>query len=422
MRVSGPQVRFVIETMCRRTLPPRRAVLLGLHHPVEDRRLDTCIALSCPAPASATGEDILELHLHGGPALVRDVLDAIRRAHPRIRFAEAGEFTRRALENGKLDLLEVEALGELLAAESSGQLAQARRQMSGELATRASVWRESLIDMRALIEAHLDFSDEGDVPADVGAQARMLCQQLMNEIRAVLASAERGQRMRDGVYIAIIGAPNVGKSSLLNAMARREAAIVSPVAGTTRDVIEVSMEIGGWPVVLQDTAGLRVSVDPIEQEGVRRALARSAEADIVLRVEAVDGEPCPDRMLPDGAIVIDVLNKCDLVPASPVEPARWRDAIQVSTVTGVGLDVLDQRIKVALDDRFGSEPALVSRERQAEALREATLCLERAVEAALSELMAEDLRLASRSLGKLVGQVDLEDVLDRLFQGFCIGK
>jgi tRNA modification GTPase len=415
IRVSGPHVRFVIETICRRELVPRYATLTVFRSCDGLTSLDTGMALLFPRPASATGEDVLELHVHGGPAVVRSVIREIRLVHPRIRMAEPGEFSRHALENGKLDLLTVEGLGELLAAETDGQLVQARRQMSGELSRQLAEWREQLTGVRALIEAHLDFSDEGDVPPDVHERAATLCQTLSCELRTLLAGAERGERMREGVRVAIIGPPNVGKSSLINALARRDVAIVSSIAGTTRDVVEATIAVGGWPLLLQDTAGLRETSDPIEQEGVRRARLRAQEADLVLVLSAPDVQ---EQGFVDvvRAVRIDVGMKSDLGGSAGA------DKVAVSAVTGEGMELLESRIRQALDDRFGSETALVSRERHVEALRDAQGSVERALMATEPELMAEDLRLASRAVGRLAGEVGVEAVLDRLFQGFCIGK
>src|SRR5437868_13751551 len=282
VRVSGPQARAALEALCK--LPePRRAALRRLRDS-SGAVLDEALVLWFPGPATETGEDMAELHLHGGRAVVAAVRDALRKL-PGLRPAEAGEFTRRAFTNGRLDLTAVEGLADLVFAETEAQRAQAMRQYQGLLGERAESWRQRLIGALALIEARIDFSDEADVPEDLIGPALHAARQLVGEIEQTLADEHRGERLREGLVVAIAGPPNAGKSSLLNRLARREAAIVSPYPGTTRDVIEVHLDLEGYPVTLLDTAGLRESDDPVEQEGVRRAQARAAAADLVLWVE-----------------------------------------------------------------------------------------------------------------------------------------
>src|SRR4051812_1271851 len=283
VRVSGPRAADTIMTFGGKLPEPRRAALRRLRH--DGALLDEALVLWFPGPNTETGEDMAELHLHGGRAVVAAVLDALGKL-PGLRVAEAGEFTRRAFENGRMDLTAVEGLADLVFAETEAQRAQAMRQYQGLLGGRAEAWRQKLIGALALIEARIDFSDEADVPEDLIGPALHAARELLDEIEKTLADEHRGERLREGLVVAIAGPPNAGKSSLLNRLARREAAIVSPYAGTTRDVIEVHLDLGGYPVTLLDTAGVRESDDPVEQEGVRRAQARAAAADLVLWVEA----------------------------------------------------------------------------------------------------------------------------------------
>ncbi|MFY8040647.1 MAG: tRNA uridine-5-carboxymethylaminomethyl(34) synthesis GTPase MnmE [Bosea sp. (in: a-proteobacteria)] len=419
VRVSGSLTRFVIETILSQPLVPRMARLVAVTEPVSGQVLDHCVATFFAAPRSATGEDVVELGLHGGLAVVEAVLRCICEIHPDIRLAEPGEFSRRALENGKLSLVQVEALGDLLEAETRQQLAQAQRQLSGELHDMAGLWRERLTRMRALIEAELDFSDEGDVADGQLATVQGLAGALENDIRAVLGTAERGRLIRDGAVIAIMGAPNAGKSMLLNALVGRDMAIVSDIPGTTRDLIEAPAVIEGWPVVFVDTAGLRQSLDPVERLGIERARAMTERADVVLLVSAPDVPPVGQEELIGGAKIIQVRTKRD-IDLSSVDPGNT--AIRVSALSGAGLDQLRDAIGGRLRMLLSGEPSLVSRERQRKALSEAVYTLARSRQQKAGELLAEDLRSASQALARLVGATDLDTVLDRLFAGFCIGK
>ena len=286
VRVSGPRAGAALEKLIGRVPEPRQATLARVRDPATGEAIDEALVLWFPAPRSETGEDTAELQLHGGHAVVAGVLDALGRIEG-CRPAEAGEFTRRAFENGRLDLTAVEGLADLIAAETLAQRRQAFRQLKGLIGDRAEAWRRALIEAQALVEARIDFSDEADVPENLVDAALHAAQQLRSEIAAALADGGRGERLRDGLVIAIAGPPNAGKSTLLNRLARREAAIVSPYPGTTRDVIEVHFDLGGYPVTLLDTAGIRDSADPVEQEGVRRARVGAASADLVLWVTDV---------------------------------------------------------------------------------------------------------------------------------------
>jgi len=420
VRVSGPQARAALEALGGKLPEPRRASLRRLRNPASQAVLDEALVLWFPGPNTETAEDMAELHLHGGRAVVAAVLEALGKL-PGFRPAEAGEFTRRAFENGRLDLTAVEGLADLVFAETEAQRAQAMRQFSGALGGRAEAWRERLIGALALIEARIDFSDEADVPEDLISPALHAARELLEEIEKTLRDEHRGERLREGLVVAIAGPPNAGKSSLLNRLARREAAIVSPHAGTTRDVIEVHLDLGGYPVTLLDTAGVRESDDPVEQEGVRRARARAEAADLVLWVvDAAEGSGQKRNELENEWIVH---NKTDLVDSAAKQPAESARAFEISALTGTGVGRLVDAVgEFAADLLSGGEPALVTRQRHRDALRECADALGRAGAARQEELVAEELRLAARALGRLTGRVDVEEVLDVIFRDFCIGK
>ncbi|PWC52618.1 tRNA uridine-5-carboxymethylaminomethyl(34) synthesis GTPase MnmE [Azospirillum sp. TSO22-1] len=420
VRVSGSETASALKALAGNDLPrPRFAGLRALRDPRTGEALDDALVLWFPAPRSFTGEDVGELHLHGGRAVVAGVIEALG-ALPGLRVAEPGEFTRRAFENGKLDLTAAEGLADLVDAETSAQRRQALRQMEGALGRLYEGWRDRLTRALAHIEADIDFSDE-DLPVGVADAVRPVLEALVTGIDAHLADGRRGERLREGLHIAIVGAPNAGKSSLLNALARREAAIVSARAGTTRDVIEVHLDLGGFPVVLADTAGLREAGDEIEEEGIRRALDRAAKADVKIAVfDATAPLDAATRALIDADTVV-VLNKTDLAPAAiDVDGVL---ALPVSARTGVGLQELEERLAAFSADRMaGTGAPALTRARHRAALEECRDALARALIAPLPELAAEDVRLASRALGRITGRVDVEDLLDVIFRDFCIGK
>ncbi|HEX5846044.1 MAG TPA: tRNA uridine-5-carboxymethylaminomethyl(34) synthesis GTPase MnmE, partial [Rhodoplanes sp.] len=356
------------------------------------------------------------------------------------RPAAPGEFTRRAFANGKLDLTRVEGLADLIAADTEAQRRQAFRQLRGWLGDRAEAWRTGLIGALALVEARIDFADEGDVPDDLISPALAAARTLRDEIAAALGDERRGERLREGLVVAIAGPPNAGKSSLINRIARREAAIVSPYAGTTRDIIEVHLDLGGAAVTLLDTAGIRESDDPVEQEGVRRARARAAGADLVLWIidASVAGEGAASSAPADvsKAPIWTVRNKIDLVgervnqsetiPTSEISASDARHSFAMSAHTGAGLAELLAALERFAAEFLGSaEPVLITRERHRLALQETLAALDRALaEPPINreEIVAEEMRLAARALGRLVGRVDVEDILDVIFRDFCIGK
>jgi len=426
LRISGPQAGSVARELAGRPAPaPRRAAVRRLADPATGTVLDEALMLFFRAPASFTGEDVLELHLHGGRAVIDGVLEALGRLSG-LRPAEPGEFSRRAFERGRMDLTAAEGLNDLVMAETAAQRRQALRQMNGALAELYERWRGTLIESLAHLEAGIDFSDE-ELPEDLAAAPAERLAGLREEIAAHLADAGRGERLRDGVGIVILGAPNVGKSSLLNALARRDAAIVSETAGTTRDVIEVAMDLGGYPATLVDTAGIREAGEAIEAEGVRRAIDRAGRADLrLVLAEAPEWPAIPESTAAlrlEGALL--VLTKSDRGGPPPGVVENAPETFAVSAVTGAGLAVLEQ----ALEDRVvamcepGEAPA-ITRARHRRALEDCLGALERfaATVARDPVLAAEDARLASRALGRITGRVDVEELLDVIFSDFCIGK
>jgi tRNA modification GTPase len=421
-RVSGADAKQAFLRLCDPpSLPaPRTAALRSLKHPITHEQLDRVLALYFPAPHSFTGEDVVEFHTHGGRAVGQAVVDAL--AHvPNFRMAEPGEFTRRAFENGKMDLTEAEAIADLIHAETEAQRKQALRQMGGALGKLYEDWRLRLSRSLAYMEAAIDFADD-ELPPDITEQQRAELRILRQQIGNHLADKRRGERLRDGFSIAILGPPNAGKSSLLNALAQREAAIVSPTAGTTRDVIDVHLDIDGFPVILADTAGLRDSHDEIENEGIRRAHERAAAAD--LSIVVFDGAIWPEKdeitrsLVDENSIV--VVNKADLL--GPDEPKNGN--LFISVRNNVGIDSLLQTLAKEIDRRFSDEGGAppLTRGRHRTALEECVSHLDRALAAPMADLRAEDVRMAMRALGRITGRVDVEDLLEIIFRDFCIGK
>src|SRR3954449_9834169 len=426
VRLTGPLAGTVLACLAGKMPAPRTAAHVTLRDP-HQQPIDEAVVLWFPAPGSVTGEDVAELHVHGGRAVLA-ALFAVLSGFDCVRAAEPGEFTRRAFENGKLDLTEAEGLDDLIHADTDRQRRQALRQLQGLLGDKARRWREQIIEASALIEAAIDFSDEGDVPAQLMAPALARIKALHDEIAEVLGAQARSERLRDGLVVAIAGPPNVGKSTLMNQLARREVAIVSPHAGTTRDVIEVQLDLDGYPVAVIDTAGIRETDDPVEQEGVRRARARAADADLVLWLADVSQVAVQH----DGAAPVwMVRNKIDLEAAgrpladTPGADASGQGAFQISASRGDGLPELIAALVGFAQNYFGgSEGGLIGRSRQRKLLQETAASLERCVQVVGQgeELAAEELRMAAHSLGRLLGRVDVEDILDVIFREFCVGK
>jgi tRNA modification GTPase len=417
VRLSGPGSGPALIALAGALPPPRTAGLKRLAW--QGLEIDRALLLWFPAPASFTGEDVAEIHLHGGLA-VREALFAALQAFG-LRPAEPGEFSRRAVENGKLDLTRAEAIADLVDAETETQRLAALRQYDGALADLYEGWRAELIMALGRAEAAIDFADDGVGEAEFEA-ARGAAVRLSQQIKAHLDDGGRGEALREGVRLAIIGPPNAGKSSLLNALARRDVAIVSDIAGTTRDVIEVRLDLGGVLVLASDTAGLRTSSDVIESEGVRRALARAREAHLTLLL--LDGSAAdpragvPDDLAPD----FTVWNKSDLLNGSGAPHV----GISISLKTGAGLDLLQALLRQKVQQKFAGPESInnlaLTRPRHRAALTEALAALTHAQDAAEPELLAEDLRLAMRAVGRITGRVDVEEVLDFVFRDFCIGK
>ncbi|MBF9233094.1 tRNA uridine-5-carboxymethylaminomethyl(34) synthesis GTPase MnmE [Microvirga alba] len=415
IRISGARSRFILETIAGSVPDSRRASVRLLREPASGEPLDQALVLWMPGPNSFTGEDQAELHIHGGLATRAAILRVLGSLEG-CRAAEAGEFTRRAFLNGRMDLSRVEGLADLIDAETEGQRRQALLQLEGRLGNAAEGWREDILQVLALIEASLDFSDEGDVPDGLEADILRRLKALGDELGRVLANRS-GERLREGLTVVLAGPPNAGKSTLLNALAQRDVAIVSPIAGTTRDVIEVHCDLGGLPVVIVDTAGLRESGDVIEQEGVARARAKAEGADVVLWLVPPEGaasEPPVARRL------LRIATKSDL------NRIREDCDLEVSATTGEGLPELIRALEAEAEAALGQGDALLTRERHRRALERTHSSIVRAMEMLAFdepvELIAEEVRLASRAVGEITGRVDVEHMLDRLFSSFCIGK
>lgn len=415
VRISGPDASSVLISLAGRLPAPRRAALAELVDPGSGRALDHGLVLWFPGPASFTGEDVAELQVHGGRAVVAAVLSAVLSV-PGVRPAEAGEFTRRAFEKGKLDLAAVEGLGDLLRAETESQRRQAYAQYGGAVAGAVSTVRGALVSVLALVEASIDFPDESDIESSVLDEAKGRLASLRVQITELISDGQRGERIRDGVTVAIAGPPNAGKSTLINLLAQRDVAIVSPVPGTTRDAIEVHLDLGGVAVTLVDTAGLRDSSDPVEQEGIARTRRRVESADLVLWLA-----PACDQSAPQASARTWLIQSQIDRRSAVAEGCR-----AISAVTGAGMDVLMADLSRFASETAGGEPAILVRERH----RAAFLSVQQHIGEALvipdwvagSELVAERLRMALGALERLAGRVGSEAILDELFSVFCIGK
>lgn len=425
VRLSGPQSGRAVAALAGRLPRPREAALRLLKG-ADGRGIDQALVLWFEGPSSYTGEDCAEFHVHGGPAVVASLLEEL--AALGLRLAEPGEFTRRAFENGKLDLAQAEGVADLIEAETEAQRRQALDQLGGALGQAQARWRDGLIEALAMFEAAVDFPDE-EVPADVAARAQPVLEQLISELEQALVDVRRGERVREGFRIALVGAPNAGKSTILNALAQREAAIVTSTPGTTRDVIEIPMHFAGYKALLADTAGLRDTHDEIEAEGVRRARAWAEQAD--LRIWVVDGSSNAAATAP-GLHPHDlcVINKADLPAGDETGHAVVEARAAIVEILRLSAwkpddisalrSALERRVVEAL---AGAELPTATRLRHRELLAEALERLKRAMSLQDElELAAEDVRLAGRALDRITGRIDPEDVLDRVFFSFCIGK
>jgi tRNA modification GTPase len=420
VRLSGPQTARAVSDLAGRLPAARKASLRRLRS--EGVTLDEALVLWFPAPGSYTGEDSAELHLHGGIAVVEGVQQALLARG--LRLAEPGEFTRRAFENGKLDLAQAEGVADLVDAQTEAQARQALAQLGGALSRRHETWREQLVEALAMLEANVDFPDE-ELPENVAARAGPPLETLIADLEAAGSDADRGRRVREGYRVAIIGAPNAGKSSLLNALAGRDAAIVTATPGTTRDVVEVPMEIAGYRLLLADTAGIRAADDEIEAEGVRRARRWADDAD--LRLWVIDGSASDSSWAQAREVAcagdIVVRNKADRPLGADADYAG--DAFTLSVVTGEGLAALRAALEArVVADLAGAEFPAATRARHLALIREALAHWHRAVAALVGppELAAEDVRLAARALSRISGVIGAEEVLGAVFGKFCIGK
>ena len=430
LRISGSRARNVIEQLAGGLIEPRQASLRLLRDPVTGDPIDRVLLLWFRAPASFTGEDIVEIHCHGSQAVVARLLSVLADLQG-FRLAQPGEFARRAFEHGKLDLTAIEGLADLINAETEGQRRQALRQSEGALGDLYEGWREQILTASALVEALIDFSDEEDITQSVGQQVVEIVDMLHSSILDHLEhSGRRGEQMRDGFRMVIAGVPNVGKSSLLNVLAKREAAIVTSEPGTTRDIIEVHLTIGGFPVLVMDTAGIRETTGAVEQEGIKRAIERLSDADLVLWL--IDPQKNHEdtsilkslQSLEGAQKVWRILSKADLHDNSD-ETLQNDLELAISSKTNRGITELIEKIEALLvsNDVEQSSP-LITRARHRTEVVAAQMALSSFMKGSLdeTELRAEDLRQAANALGRLTGRIDVEELLGKIFGEFCIGK
>jgi tRNA modification GTPase len=423
-RISGTNAGAALIALGFTKRPePRRAILKKIRKGAKGDVIDEALVLWFPAPASYTGEDVAELHIHGSTAVISDLTQFLNTL-PDTRLAEPGEFSRRAFENDKMDLTILEGISDLIDAETAIQQKQALRQMDGELERLYEKWRTEIIHILARVEAYIDFPDE-DIPEDIERSIRANAQKLQTQLQAH-ASDDRGERLRNGLYAAIVGAPNVGKSSLMNLLTKRDVAIVSDIKGTTRDIIEAHLDIGGYPLTIADTAGLRESTDEIESKGIALAKKRAKHADFTLCMFDSNEEPDDETLTVLDEASIIIVNKCDM-GKSINHNFGERLVFPISVQTGEGIDSLLAFIKEQLDEKvLPSSNPVFTRERHRKALIESADHLSRFLKARENsldvELAAEDLRIAAVELGSITGRIDVEDLLDEIFSSFCIGK
>lgn len=419
VRISGPKVREICESIFEAGLPAPRRTVFGRFIDVSRETIDEGLGVFMPGPNSYTGEDTAELYLHGGAAVIDHALDTIC-SFDGTRLAGPGEFTRRAFENGRLDLVEAEGVADLIDAETRAQKSLALDQLDGRLSSQYAAWRSGLVEALALLEVSIDFPDEEDAPDETSSPVSESLKTIARSLKQALQDDEVGERIRDGFRIAIVGPPNAGKSSLLNRLARREAAIVSDIPGTTRDVVEVRLKLGGQIVWVADTAGLREAADAIEAEGIRRARERAEQADLRLHLRAADEMSAFEDAKPAD---LKIINKVDLGADAPGDA----DTMSISTVTGEGFAELEAKLAEIISARANTGTApLITRKRHRMSLETALFHVEQALDllerGGGAELVAEDVRLAARQLSSLVGEIGVEEILGAVFSSFCIGK
>lgn len=427
IRISGENAGDVLRLLARKASPqPRQAYLSKIYNPETNELIDEALVLWFKSPSSFTGEDIVELHVHGGRAIVAEVLECLGRIN-NLRAADPGEFSRRAFLNGKMDLTEAEGLADLIDAETKMQARLALRQKHGELGRFYEEWREDILLILANIEAYIDFPDE-EIPADIIEKIENKIKLLIGSIARHLNDNKRGERLRSGLHVAIIGPPNVGKSSLLNFLARRDVAIVSAHAGTTRDIIEVHLDLGGYPIIVADTAGIRENAGEIESEGIKRAFAWAAEADlkiIVFDAQCLQEQKSNEtfsQIIDKNTIII--VNKIDLLQKkAALAQINGVIPIPASFRGGEGVDEILVAIKNFAENNFdlSGEP-VITRERHRILLKDTLMSLESFSLSKEIELASEDLRYAAGAIGKITGKINIEEILDRIFSSFCIGK
>ena len=429
IRLSGEQAFAVVESLTKKPLPaPRTTAVRHIYHPKTGAFLDDTLIIPFRSPNSYTGEDVVEIHAHGGRAVLQAIFDALSHCEG-TRMAEAGEYTQRAFKNGKMDLTEAEGIIDLINAETEAQRKQALRQSRGALGQLYTAWADDLVPVLAHLEAFIDFPDE-DIPEDVFNTLKTKLKSISTSMQNHLNDNHAGERLRQGIKMSIFGPPNAGKSSLLNVLAKRDAAIVSDMAGTTRDVIEVQLDIGGYPVTVADTAGIRTTADKVEEEGVKRALFTTETADFKLLVlDGTDGDSftkAMDSIMPhiDNDTYV-LFNKCDQgkTPLTTEDFKTSAGVFSISVKTGQGIDGFFDHLHTLLHQRIGlTDTPLITRVRHREALLDCVEHINRSLQAPVIELMAEDIRLAVRALGRITGKIDVEDLLDIVFRDFCIGK
>ncbi|HEY1722605.1 MAG TPA: tRNA uridine-5-carboxymethylaminomethyl(34) synthesis GTPase MnmE [Magnetospirillaceae bacterium] len=421
-RISGVKAAAALEALTSEPLPDARRLVRAVVRDARGEIIDDGLVAWFPKPHSFTGEDVVELHLHGGRAVANALGDAL--VTQGLRPAEPGEFSRRAFIAGKLDLTRAEGIADLVDAETAAQRRQALRQMGGALATIVEGWRGRLLRAQAHIEAEIDFVEDG-LPQELGVEAKGVLTRLADEMAKSLADQRRGERLRDGFQVVLLGPPNVGKSSIINKLAGRDAAIVAASAGTTRDVIEVHLDLGGFPVTIADTAGLREAEGEVEAEGIRRSRSRAEDAD--LRLVVFDATALP-RLDPEaramlGPNAIALFNKRDVAAGMLPESLDGAGVLALSAKTGLGFDSLVSTIATKASDALeAGGAAVLTRARHRAAVTQAEIALRQALRAALPELVAEDVRHAADALGRITGRIDIEEMLDVIFREFCIGK